>query len=69
MPDMDGRELYDRLTALDSALAHRTIFITGDTVSPDTRSFLQRVNNPCLTKPFRVRDVRETIAQLLAEAE
>ena len=69
MPDMDCRELYDRLTALDSALAHRTIFITGDTVSPDTRSFLQRVNNPCLTKPFRVRDVRETIAQLLAEAE
>jgi len=69
MPDMDGRELYDRLAALDSALAHRTIFITGDTVSPDTRSFLQRVNNPCLTKPFRVRDVRETIAQLLAEAE
>ncbi len=69
MPDMDGRELYERLTALDSALAHRTIFITGDTVSPNTRTFLQRVNNPCLTKPFRVRDVRETIAQLLAEAE
>jgi two-component system NtrC family sensor kinase len=69
MPDMDGRELYDLLTKLDSALAHRTIFITGDTVSPDTRTFLQRVNNPCLTKPFRVRDVRETIAQLLAEAE
>jgi signal transduction histidine kinase/CheY-like chemotaxis protein len=68
MPDMDGRELYDRLTALDSGLAHRTIFITGDTVSPDTRTFLQRVNNPCLTKPFRVRDVRETIVQLLAEA-
>ena len=66
MPDMDGRELYDLLTKLDSSLAHRTIFITGDTVSPDTRTFLQRVNNPCLTKPFRVRDVRETIAQLLA---
>jgi CheY-like chemotaxis protein len=69
MPDMDGRELYDRLTKLNSSLAHRTIFITGDTVSPDTRTFLQRVNNPCLAKPFRVRDVRETIAQLLAEAK
>lgn len=67
MPDMDGRALYDKLMELDPALAHRTIFITGDTVSPDTRTFLQRVNNPCLTKPFRVRDVRDTIVALLAE--
>ena len=36
-------------------------------VSPDTRTFLQHVNNPCLTKPFRVREVRETISQILAE--
>jgi len=67
MPDMDGRELFQRLLNLDPALAHRTIFITGDTVSPDTRTFLQRVNNPCLTKPFRVREVRDTISQILAE--
>jgi signal transduction histidine kinase len=67
MPDMDGRELYQRLLSLDPALAHRTIFITGDTVSPDTRTFLQHVNNPCLTKPFRVREVRDTISQILAE--
>ena len=45
----------------------RTIFITGDTVSPDTRTFLQQVNNPVLAKPFRVRDVRETIGQILSE--
>jgi CheY-like chemotaxis protein len=69
MPDMDGRALFDKLVEHDAALAHRTIFITGDTVSPDTRAFLQKVNNPCLTKPFRVRDVRETIAQLLAEGK
>jgi signal transduction histidine kinase len=67
MPDMDGRELYQRLLNLNPALAHRTIFITGDTVSPDTRSFLQQVNNPCLTKPFRVREVREMISEILAE--
>jgi two-component system, NtrC family, sensor kinase len=67
MPDMDGRELYQRLLNLDPSLAHRTIFITGDIVSPDTRSFLQGVNNPCLTKPFRVREVRDTISEILAE--
>ncbi|OGO49734.1 MAG: hypothetical protein A2148_09835 [Chloroflexi bacterium RBG_16_68_14] len=67
MPDMDGRDLYQRLLELDRELAQRTVFITGDTVSPETRTFLQRVDNLCLAKPFRVREVRETIAQILAE--
>ena len=66
MPDMDGRELYQRLLELDRNLAERTVFITGDTVSPDTRTFLDQVDNPCLAKPFRVRDVRETIDQILS---
>ncbi|MCH8993793.1 MAG: response regulator [Chloroflexi bacterium] len=66
MPDMDGRELYQRLLELDRDLAERTVFITGDTVSPDTRTFLEQVDNPCLAKPFRVRDVRETIDQILS---
>ena len=65
MPDMDGRDLYRRLLELDRGLADRTVFITGDTVSPETRSFLENVRNPCLAKPFRVRDVRETILQVL----
>ena len=67
MPDMDGRGLYQRLLDLDRNLARRTIFITGDTVSADTRTFLQGVDNPCLAKPFRVREVRETIAAVLAQ--
>ena len=67
MPNMDGRELYQELERRDPLLASRTIFITGDTVSPDTRTFLQQVNNPVLAKPFRVRDVRETIGQILSE--
>ncbi|MEX0786537.1 MAG: ATP-binding protein, partial [Dehalococcoidia bacterium] len=66
MPDMDGRDLYRQLLDQDRALAERTVFITGDTVSPDTRSFLDQVANPCLTKPFRVREVRETIGRILA---
>jgi signal transduction histidine kinase len=66
MPDMDGRALYQELLATDRSLAERTIFITGDTVSPETRIFLQEVDNPCLAKPFRVREVRETLEGLLA---
>ena len=50
------------------ALAARTIFITGDTVSPDTRAFLQDVKNPVLAKPFKLREVRETIGRILDES-
>ena len=67
MPDMGGRELFEQLVKQDPRLAARTIFITGDTVSPDTRSFIQQVNNPVLAKPFRVREVRETIERILSE--
>ena len=67
MPDMDGRELHRRLLELDRELARRTIFITGDTVSPETHSFLQEVRNPCLAKPFRVREVRDTLMEILAD--
>ena len=67
MPDMDGRELYQRLKELDSELARRTVFITGDTVSPETRRFLQQIRNPCLAKPFRMREVRETVLKVLAD--
>ena len=66
--DMGGRELYERLLKQNPALAARTIFITGDTVSPDTRSFLQDVKNPVLAKPFKLREVRETIGRILDES-
>src|SRR4029079_1255323 len=50
-------------------LARRLIFITGDTVSPDTRAFLGDVTVPVLTKPFRVGLLRETINEVLAAGE
>ena len=68
MPEMGGRELYERLLKQDPTLAARTIFITGDTVSPDTRAFLQDVKNPVLAKPFKLREVRETIGRILDDS-
>jgi two-component system NtrC family sensor kinase len=66
MPVMSGPDLYRQLRDAGSPLANRLIFITGDTVAPDTRSFLQSVENVVLNKPFRLRDVRETVRQALA---
>ena len=69
MPGMSGQALYQRVKQMDSELASHTVFITGDTVSPETRTFLQRIDNPCLAKPFKVRDVREIVDRLLGGGE
>jgi CheY-like chemotaxis protein len=65
MPIMGGPDLYRKLRERNNPLARRVIFITGDTVAPDTRSFLQGVDNAVLAKPFRLRDVRESVRAAL----
>ena len=67
MPGMDGEELYERVRALDPALADRMLFITGDTVSKDTRSFLERCGNRCLEKPFELGEVNALLREYEAE--
>jgi two-component system NtrC family sensor kinase len=62
---MDGADLYRSVRQRDPAQARRIIFITGDTVSPDTRTFLQRVPNPVLSKPFKIGPLREAIESVL----
>jgi two-component system NtrC family sensor kinase len=66
MPGMDGATFYRELRQKDPALARRIIFITGDTVSPDTRSFLQTVRNPVLSKPFKIGPLREAMQNVVA---
>lgn len=66
MPVMGGHDLYRHLEEAGNPLARRVIFITGDTVAPETRKFLEGVRNTVLSKPFRLRDVRESVASALA---
>jgi two-component system NtrC family sensor kinase len=65
MPGMDGASFYRQVRQRDPAQARRIIFITGDTVSPDTRAFLQRVSNPVLSKPFKIGPLRDAIESVL----
>ncbi len=66
MPGMDGATFYREVRQRDPAQARRMIFITGDTVSPDTRAFLQRVSNPVLSKPFKIGPLRDAIETVLS---
>jgi two-component system NtrC family sensor kinase len=65
MPGMDGATFYRQVRQRDPAQARRIIFITGDTVSSDTRAFLQRVSNPVLSKPFKIGPLRDAIEAVL----
>ena len=65
MPDIDGATLFERLRAEAPELIERVIFITGDTASPDTASFLQRAGRPVLPKPFGAEDLRRALLALV----
>ena len=65
MPGMTGVELYEWLEARLPELAARTVFMTGAAYTARTRDFLERIENACLSKPFRVRDVEQVLDRVL----
>jgi len=64
MPGLGGPAFYERVRAQDPDLAAKMIFITGDTLSPSTREFLNNTQRPYLAKPFTIGDLRRVIAAL-----
>jgi len=65
MPGLSGPDLYRELSKSQPELAERTIFITGDTLSPNTQQFLDQTQVRCLTKPFTLREFREATSTFL----
>jgi PAS domain S-box-containing protein len=65
MPELDGPSLYWELERRNRPLLNRIIFLTGDTLSPATREFLEKTGAPCLSKPFALSDVRDIVQRVL----
>jgi CheY-like chemotaxis protein len=65
MPGMDGRKFFEIVRKQDAALAHRIVFVTGDTVSPDTQEFFEDTGNRWLSKPFSIAQVTATVKEVL----
>jgi CheY-like chemotaxis protein len=65
MPDLDGRGLYREIEERLPHLLSRMIFLTGDTLSPEAREFLETVGVACLNKPFRAAEVRRMVQRAL----
>jgi two-component system NtrC family sensor kinase len=65
MPELDGPGLYQALAQQSPALCQRFIFLTGDTLSPETLAFFAQTGVPRLIKPFDIAAMRRAIRQLL----
>ncbi|HEV7924882.1 MAG TPA: ATP-binding protein [Verrucomicrobiae bacterium] len=68
MPDIDGPQFYRKAMEIDARLARRFIFLTGDTVNEDSKTFLRSTGQPFLAKPFRLASIEEVTRQTLSAA-
>jgi len=66
MPGMDGPAFYERLRRERPGLAARTVFITGDVVTPAAR--MGPIKQPVMTKPFAFERLEETLVALMRGA-
>ena len=48
--------------------SQRVIFLTGDTLSEEARTFLEQTEVPRLSKPFRAAEVRQLVQHVLQKA-
>ncbi len=69
LPGHDGPWLFEQLRRRRPELAGRTLFITGDTVSPAARRFLRASGRQVLPKPFHLDELRAAVERLLASTE
>jgi PAS domain S-box-containing protein len=69
MPDLDGRALYQEIERRWPRRTARVVFVTGDTLSPSLREFVERSDRPVIEKPFMPSDVRRIVAELVTLGE
>jgi signal transduction histidine kinase len=62
MPELDGPGLWHEVQRRHPELAHRFVFVTGDSLRSETREFVEHVPLPTLSKPFLLGEVRKVLA-------
>jgi two-component system NtrC family sensor kinase len=69
MPELDGPGLYRAIETLYPQLCQRFIFLTGDSLNPDTPAFSGQHGVPQLFKPYTAADLRRVIHRVLHALE
>ncbi|MBM3933877.1 MAG: PAS domain S-box protein [SAR202 cluster bacterium] len=67
MPGMTGQQVYRHIREYDQALSRRVVFMTGDTLSPDTKDFITASRNPAISKPFSRETLLAAISSTASE--
>jgi len=65
MPKLDGPGLHTEVARRHPRLLRRMVFVTGDTLGPESAEFLRRTEVATFGKPFALADVRRVIRQVL----
>lgn len=65
MPKMTGMDLHAAITVADPAQADRIVFLTGGAFTVAAQSFLDRVPNVRVAKPFNVVALKSLIGERL----
>lgn len=68
MPKLRGDQLYAAACEAKPAMRDKFVFLTGDTVSPSVRNFLQSCGRPYLAKPVAISDLQRLVAGALKSA-
>jgi CheY-like chemotaxis protein len=69
MPYMNGEELFREVERrFGPGMAARILFVTGGTLSEETRVFFDQIRNPRLYKPFEPEDLRTNVRKLIPAA-
>jgi signal transduction histidine kinase/AmiR/NasT family two-component response regulator len=61
LPNLDGRTLYQALSADEEGLPRRFLFVTGDVRGGKTHEFLAKHQLSYVAKPFRVEELLEKV--------
>lgn len=65
MAGMSGIELYSHMKKIAPSLQRRVVFITGDTMTPATRNFLDRSKARYISKPIDFVKLKNEINHIL----
>lgn len=65
MPGLSGPELFRQLEEYDPGLKNRILFMTGDTVTPNTQRFIKESQTTCLVKPFSLAVLNRFVKEMM----
>jgi len=65
MPGMDGPSFFRTLRNRHPDQLRGFAFITGDTLTPQLKDFIDSTERPCIEKPFTPREVRQVVELIL----